>query len=150
MLFRSPLPLRPGHGRGESPLAAGRSSWAAGQALAPAGREPLPVAIASDQAFHFRYPEVSELLRALGLDPQPWSPLADAPLPVGCRAVLLPGGYPELHAEQLAASRRSLAELAAAARAGLPIVAECGGLLLLGQRLQDPDGRPHEIGRAHV
>jgi cobyrinic acid a,c-diamide synthase len=103
------------------------------------------VAIASDQAFHFRYPEVSELLRALGLDPQPWSPLADAPLPAGCRAVLLPGGYPELHAEQLAASRRSLGALAAAARAGLPIVAECGGLLLLGHSLHDPDGRPHPM-----
>ena len=106
---------------------------------------PLPVAIASDRAFHFRYPEVSELLQALGLDPQPWSPLEDAPLPAGCRAVVLPGGYPELHAEQLAASRRSLADLAAAARSGLPIVAECGGLLLLGQSLQDPDDRPHAM-----
>lgn len=105
----------------------------------------LPVAIASDRAFHFRYPEVGELLRALGLDPMPWSPLADAPLPPGCRAVLLPGGYPELHAEQLAASRRSLGQLAAAARAGLPIAAECGGLLLLGQRLHDPDDRPHAM-----
>jgi cobyrinic acid a,c-diamide synthase len=103
------------------------------------------VAIASDQAFHFRYPEVTELLRALGLDPQPWSPLADAPLPAGCRAVLLPGGYPELHAEQLAASRRSLGDLAAAARMGVPIVAECGGLLLLGQSLHDPDGRRHAM-----
>ncbi len=112
---------------------------------ATAAALPLPVAIASDQAFHFRYPEVSELLRALGLDPQPWSPLADAPLPAGCRAVLLPGGYPELHAEQLAGCRRSLAELAAAARAGLPIVAECGGLLLLGQGLHDPDDRVHPM-----
>lgn len=107
--------------------------------------EPLPVAIASDRAFHFRYPEVSELLRALGLDPQPWSPLADEPLPPGCRAVLLPGGYPELHAEQLATCRRSLADLAAAAAAGLPIVAECGGLLLLGRSLHDPDERPHAM-----
>lgn len=105
----------------------------------------LPVAIASDQAFHFRYPEVSELLRALGCDPQLWSPLADEPLPAGCRAVLLPGGYPELHAEQLAACRRSLADLAAAARSGLPIVAECGGLLLLGRSLHDSDDRPHAM-----
>ncbi len=110
-----------------------------------AGAALLPVAIASDQAFHFRYPEVGELLLALGLEPHPWSPLADAPLPAGCRAVLLPGGYPELHAEQLAASRRSLGALAAAARAGLPVVAECGGLLLLGQSLHDADDRPHAM-----
>jgi cobyrinic acid a,c-diamide synthase len=58
----------------------------------------LPVAIASDAAFHFRYPEASELLEAVGLEPLAWSPLADEPLPNGCRAVLLPGGYPELHA----------------------------------------------------
>ncbi|MEA5413491.1 cobyrinate a,c-diamide synthase, partial [Synechococcus sp. BA-120 BA3] len=63
----------------------------------PAG-PPLPVAIASDAAFHFRYPEAQELLQACGLSPVPWSPLADDPLPPECRAVLLPGGYPELHA----------------------------------------------------
>ena len=101
---------------------------------------PLPVAIASDAAFHFRYPEAGELLAAVGLEPVPWSPLADEPLPADCRAVLLPGGYPELHAAQLAANRRSLGDLARAAAAGLPVVAECGGLLLLGEQLADGDG----------
>ena len=109
----------------------------------PQGR--LPVAIASDAAFHFRYPEAAELLQAVGLQPTAWSPLADEPLPPDCRAVLLPGGYPELHAAQLAASRRSLGALARAAAAGLPIVAECGGLLLLGQRLEDGDGHSHAM-----
>jgi cobyrinic acid a,c-diamide synthase len=75
----------------------------------------------------------------------PWSPLADQQLPAGCRAVLLPGGYPELHAAQLAASRRSLNDLARAAAAGLPVVAECGGLLLLGSALADAEGRPHRM-----
>jgi len=109
------------------------------------GGGPLPVAIASDAAFHFRYPEAGELLAAVGLEPVPWSPLADEALPPGCRAVLLPGGYPELHAAQLAASRRSLGELARAAAAGLPLVAECGGLLLLGSALSDAEGRPHRM-----
>jgi cobyrinic acid a,c-diamide synthase len=101
--------------------------------------------VASDAAFHFRYPEANEMLRALGLEPLPWSPLADDPLPDGCRAVLLPGGYPELHAAQLAASGRSLQALRCAARQGLPIAAECGGLLLLGRELQDPEGIPHAM-----
>ncbi|MEB3319962.1 MAG: cobyrinate a,c-diamide synthase [Cyanobium sp.] len=100
----------------------------------------LPVAVASDAAFHFRYPEATELLQACGLAPHPWSPLADQPLPPACAAVLLPGGYPELHAATLAASGRSLAALRTAAAAGVPIVAECGGLLLLGQELSDADG----------
>ncbi len=107
--------------------------------------EPLPIAVARDAAFHFGYPEAEELLRAWGLEPLPWSPLADQSLPPGCRAVLLPGGYPELHAEALAASRRSLTSLRQAAAAGIPIAAECGGLLLLGRSLLDPQGRSHAM-----
>ena len=112
---------------------------------ASGGSGPLPVAIASDAAFHFRYPEAGELLQAVGLEPVAWSPLADEPLPAGCRAVLLPGGYPELHAARLAASRRSLADLARAAAGGVPLVAECGGLLLLGEQLADGEGRLHRM-----
>jgi cobyrinic acid a,c-diamide synthase len=103
------------------------------------------VAIASDRAFHIRYPEAEELLRAVGLAARAWSPLADEPLPPGCRGVILPGGYPELHAAQLAASRRSLGDLVAAAAAGLPILAECGGLLLLGQQLHDAADQPRPM-----
>jgi len=106
---------------------------------------PVPIAIASDAAFHFRYPEASELLEQQGLTVHSWSPLADEPLPTGCRALVLPGGYPELHAEQLAASRRSLAALRQAHSSGLPIYAECGGLLLLGEQLSDGDGHTHAM-----
>lgn len=104
----------------------------------PAGRG--PVLIARDAAFHFLYPEVEELLDALGLEVRSWSPLADEPLPDDCAAVVLPGGYPEIHAAALAAAEGSRASLARAHRQGVPIVAECGGLLLLGERLVDPDG----------
>ena len=106
---------------------------------------PLPVAVASDAAFHFRYPEATELLAAVGLEAVPWSPLADEPLPTGARAVLLPGGYPELHAEGLASAQRSLQHLRQAAAAGVPVVAECGGLLLLGEWLEDGQGERHAM-----
>ena len=106
---------------------------------------PRPVAVARDAAFHFLYPEAEEMLRAVGLAPIPWSPLADEPLPVDCRAVLLPGGYPELHARTLAESHRSLGSLRQAARKGLPVVAECGGLLLLGHSLADAEGVTHRM-----
>jgi len=76
---------------------------------------------------------------------QHWSPLADQALPGGCQALVLPGGYPELHAAQLAASQRSLQELRWAQRQGLPIYAECGGLLLLGQELTDQQGNAHAM-----
>lgn len=59
--------------------------------------------------------------------------------------MILPGGYPELHAAELAAARRSQDDLRHAAAAGLPIYAECGGLLLLGQQLLDPLGEAHAM-----
>ena len=139
---------RPQRNAAESALAS-RAATAAGAAPAAlragAGACSMPIAIAADAAFHFRYPEASELLNAVGLEPMLWSPLADEPLPPGCKAVVLPGGYPELHAAQLARSRRSLADLAQAAADGMPIVAECGGLLLLGHQLHDPEDRPHPM-----
>jgi len=106
---------------------------------------PVTLAIASDAAFHFRYPEATALLEGLGVRVQPWRPLADEALPAGSQGVILPGGFPELHAAALAASQRSLAELRRAARLGLPIYAECGGLLLLGQRLEDAEGVSHPM-----
>ncbi|MFN9546939.1 MAG: cobyrinate a,c-diamide synthase [Cyanobacteriota bacterium] len=106
-------------------------------AEAPWGK---PVLIARDAAFHFLYPEVDELLAALGLQVRSWSPLADEPLPDNCGAVVLPGGYPELHGASLAAARQSRSSLVRASRQGVPILAECGGLLLLGQRLVDASG----------
>jgi len=110
-----------------------------------APEQPVAIAIASDAAFHFRYPEASELLTHHGVEVMGWSPLADEPLPQACQGIVLPGGYPELHAEQIAMNRRSLRELQRAQEWGLPIYAECGGLLLLGQQLHDSDGRPHAM-----
>jgi cobyrinic acid a,c-diamide synthase len=119
--------------------------WALGLEGEAAAPEPVTLAIAADAAFHFRYPEATELLEAMGVELQPWQPLADAPLPPDCQGVILPGGYPELHAPELAAARRSLADLRHAAAAGLPIYAECGGLLLLGQALEDPQGEAYRM-----
>jgi len=142
-----PPPAEPAQAIGSTwALEAGRPAAAGRNRAVPSTPAPsLPVAIACDAAFHFRYPEMGEFLRGVGLEPLAWSPLADAPLPSGCRAVVLPGGYPELHATRLAASGRSLAQLREAAAMGLPIVAECGGLLLLGEELADPEGQVHAM-----
>lgn len=142
----APPPRLPGRGNADDPL-----RWCLGpsakawEAIDTSGGRELPIAIASNAAFHFRYPEATELLTAVGVTPLPWDPLADQPLPQGCRGVILPGGYPELHAAELAAARRSQNDLRHAAAAGLPIYAECGGLLLLGQQLLDPLGEAHAM-----
>ena len=103
------------------------------------------VAVARDAAFHFCYPELEESLWHLGCQVNHWAPLGDQPLPAQCAAVVLPGGYPELHAEALSRCRLSLDSLASHGRAGGAIYAECGGLLLLGQELEDSDGKSHAM-----
>jgi cobyrinic acid a,c-diamide synthase len=143
-----PLLSPPGGQPGErDPIlsALGTTAGAAPAGYPPPAAAALPVAVAADAAFHFRYPEAEELLLACGLEPRPWSPLADEPLPAGSRAIVLPGGYPELHADTLADAQRSLADLRAAVRGGLPVVAECGGLLLLGRTLEDGAGARHAM-----
>lgn len=99
------------------------------------------IAIARDAAFAFLYPANLATLRELGARLVYFSPLADDALPRDADAVYLPGGYPELHGEALAQAGRWRASIQAAHAAGLPILAECGGMMALADELTDPDGR---------
>jgi cobyrinic acid a,c-diamide synthase len=98
------------------------------------------IAVARDAAFMFLYPANLATLKALGAELEYFSPLADEPLPRGATAVYLPGGYPELHAAALSSAQRWQASLRAAHAEGLPIVAECGGMMALADSLQDKEG----------
>jgi cobyrinic acid a,c-diamide synthase len=98
------------------------------------------IAIARDAAFSFIYPANVALLETLGAQVAFFSPLADEALPEHADALYLPGGYPELHAAALAGNRRSAAGIHAHAAAGKPLVAECGGMLYLLDRLTDTQG----------
>jgi cobyrinic acid a,c-diamide synthase len=98
------------------------------------------IAIARDAAFSFIYPANITLLEALGAHVHYFSPLADEALPSDTDALYLPGGYPELHAAALAANARSAAAIRAHAAAGKPLVAECGGMLYLLDKLTDTQG----------
>jgi cobyrinic acid a,c-diamide synthase len=98
------------------------------------------IAVAADEAFSFRYEENLDLLRAAGATIARFSPLCDAALPQGTQAVYLCGGFPELYAERLSANQSMLAALRAAAAAGLPIYAECGGLMYLTEAVVDVAG----------
>lgn len=99
------------------------------------------VAIARDAAFCFLYPANLDTLRALGAELAFFSPLADQPVPDGANAVYLPGGYPELHGATLADAKRWQASIRAAHAAGLPILAECGGMMALSESITDKEGR---------
>jgi cobyrinic acid a,c-diamide synthase len=97
------------------------------------------VAVAGGAAFTFRYPETEELLAAAGLTVATVDPLSDEQLPAGCAGLYLGGGFPEMHAAALAANQPLRSAVAAAAAAGMPIVAECAGLLYLCREI---DGQP--------
>jgi cobyrinic acid a,c-diamide synthase len=97
------------------------------------------IAVARDAAFCFIYPANVECLRELGAEVRFFSPLTESALPP-CDAVWLPGGYPELHTEQLASNRGMAAALAAHVAAGKPLLAECGGMMACCDSLQALDG----------
>jgi cobyrinic acid a,c-diamide synthase len=98
------------------------------------------IAIARDAAFSFIYPANVSLLETLGARVSFFSPLADEPVPDAADAVYLPGGYPELHAATLASSTCSAESIKMHAAAKRVIVAECGGMLYLLDRLVDAEG----------
>ncbi|MEO5339736.1 MAG: cobyrinate a,c-diamide synthase [Magnetococcus sp. MYC-9] len=97
------------------------------------------IAVARDAAFCFVYPANLEQLRAWGATLHLFSPLAGEPLPAGTDALWLPGGYPELHAASLAHSA-SWPDIRQAVGRGLPVLAECGGMMALGESLTDHAG----------
>ena len=73
-----------------------------------------------------------------------FSPLRDESLPPA-DAVYLPGGYPELHAERLAATHAVHRSLRAHVEAGKALLAECGGMMFLFEHLIDLEGRQHAM-----
>jgi cobyrinic acid a,c-diamide synthase len=98
------------------------------------------IAIAHDAAFSFIYPANLRLLEQMGAQVSAFSPLADDALPARADALYLPGGYPELHANTLARNARSAAAIRSHVASGLPVYAECGGMLYLLERLTDSSG----------
>lgn len=103
------------------------------------------VAVAGGPAFTFGYPEHVELLAAAGADVVTVDPLRDTDLPPGTAGLVLPGGFPEEHAVELAGNTALLAAVRALAATGAPVHAECGGLLYLCRRLAGQDGTGHDL-----
>jgi cobyrinic acid a,c-diamide synthase len=110
-------------------------------ALPPPGQR---IALASDRAFSFVYPHLIDAWRRAGAEILPFSPLADEPPPEGADSCWLPGGYPELHADALAAARRFCENLRRFAQTR-PVHGECGGYMVLGESLEDAAGRRHAM-----
>jgi cobyrinic acid a,c-diamide synthase len=102
------------------------------------------IALARDQAFSFIYPHVVESWRRAGAEIVSFSPLANEPPPDRSDCCWLPGGYPELHVDALAAAQRFADGLRRFAQTR-PVHGECGGYMVLGQSLEDAAGHTHAM-----
>jgi len=107
----------------------------AGSRPGPVEKGPAPrIGIMKDSAFQFYYPENIEALASAGAETVFLSPLDDKPFPK-VDALYIGGGFPETHAEKLAANGRFKEKLKVLVEKGLPVYAECGGLMYLGRAL---------------
>lgn len=107
----------------------------------PARQSPRPIiAVARDAAFCFYYPDNLELLEKSGAALRFFSPVAGQAVPDGCSGIFLGGGYPELFAEAIWKNFAFLESLREAAESGMPIYAECGGLMALGRFIDTIEG----------
>lgn len=106
----------------------------------------VPIAIARDKAFCFYYEDSLELLRRLGAELIPFSPLTDKKVPDGVMGMIIGGGYPEVHVAQLAANKSMLESVRDAVAGGMPVYAECGGFMYLGRSITEGDERYEMAG----
>ena len=92
---------------------------------------PVRIGVARDRAFCFYYEDSLDLLRQLGAELIPFSPLANKKLPDGVQGLYLGGGYPELYAAQLEENHALRRQIRDAVHTGMPCIAECGGFMYL-------------------
>jgi cobyrinic acid a,c-diamide synthase len=110
------------------------TTWDPAEEVTPAEEGRPVIAMAGGPVFSFRYTETAELLTAAGAEVVTFDPLQES-LPEETSALYLGGGFPELHAEALSDNAVLRKQVATEAAAGLPVMAECAGLLYLCREL---------------
>ena len=108
-------------------------------------RQNLSIAIARDKAFNFYYQDNLDILKHLGARLIDFSPLKDKALPKNIEGIYIGGGFPELFALGLSRNVNLKKEIFHQAHSGLPIYAECGGLMYLVKKLIDFEGKAYSM-----
>jgi cobyrinic acid a,c-diamide synthase len=99
-----------------------------------------------DASFSFYYPENLEALKIMGADVVPINALLDSQLPRDLDGLYIGGGFPEVFAAELEENRTLRGEIKRAGEKGLPIYAECGGLMYLGRSIITPSKNFEMVG----
>ncbi len=110
-----------------------------------ASQRGLRIAVAKDRAFSFYYGDNLDLMKERGMELIEFSPMSDSRLPEGISGLYLGGGYPEVFAGELSSNRSMLRDIREKAGSGLPVYAECGGLMYLTKSIKTMDGRVHDM-----
>ncbi|MGZ4932078.1 MAG: Ni-sirohydrochlorin a,c-diamide synthase [Halobacteriota archaeon] len=108
-------------------------------------RKRVRIGVAYDEAFNFYYHDLFDLFALNNVDVAFFSPLRDSVLP-DVSGIYIGGGYPELFAKELTRNRSIRAAIAARAAEGMPIFAECGGLMYLTESLTYKGERSRMVG----
>lgn len=111
---------------------------------AAASERSVRIAVADDEAFTFYYPESLQVLESMGAELVRFSPMNDKELPEA-DGLLIGGGFPELFVDRLSANVSMKESIRQKAAAGLPVYAECGGLMYLTEKITDFDGRDFDM-----
>ena len=107
-------------------------------------KAPVRIGVAKDEAFTFYYPTSLSALAEKGAELIPFSPLADETIP-DVDGLLFGGGFPEMFLEKLAANVSLKTSIKNARDAGMPIFAECGGLMYLCREIFDFEEKEYEM-----
>jgi cobyrinic acid a,c-diamide synthase len=103
------------------------------------------IGVARDRAFSFYYKDSLGLLEEWGAGIVDFSPLSDLKVPDGVSGLYIGGGFPEIYAAELASNSSMIGSIRAAAQSGMPIYAECGGLMYLCESMLDLEGVEHRM-----
>lgn len=103
---------------------------------------PVKIGVAMDEAFCFIYEDNLEMLRTLGAEILPFSPIHDPELPDGISGLLLYGGYPELFGKALEENKGMREEIRKKIENGMPVMAECGGFIYLHETFETMQEEP--------
>ncbi len=112
-------------------------------AMNPSGNPGPRIGVFRDSAFTFYYPENLEALQRCGATLVEINSMEDEALP-SIDALYIGGGFPETHAEKLAANESFRGSVREKVSDGLPVYAECGGLIYLGDAIE-LDGRSYPM-----
>jgi cobyrinic acid a,c-diamide synthase len=113
--------------------------------LAAKRKAKVKIGVAFDEAFNFYYPSNLNMLSQLGAEIIRFSPVNDKIIPQGVSGLYIGGGFPEMFLQELEANQTMRYSILQAIDSGMPVYAECAGLMYLTKTVSDFDGKTYQM-----